>query len=465
MYSGLLELCGFEPDEIERERPRIDRAFEIWQITAEDINRAEDRIKRFFDLELTGMRKFRGICLKEFIDLTLAKEEGKKIVYSSFPPVAQVTGSMALMSDEVYCSVPEPMIMTVMGQYFGKLGPILEKAEEFWLPPGQAHCPFLQARLASVLGGMIPMPDLLIPVGLTCDQAGKTDEIIEYLHGIPVVHIDGCSDEDGERWPHANPRRVQYLVQELKNVARVFQEVIGLEFTEETMARGLAEWGKLKVIFDEISELRGWADPVPLSEKDWENICTAMVTCAGRTAREGVDAASILLEELRERTRRGVGVLEKGAPRVINLFPHASDPSVTEVIEKAGLASVTNFISVAASSLPDEYESIWEQLADRHMRGGQRSSGQLTINELKELCREWDIDGVIIAALSKCRIYNTFPRKAKEVLEREMDIPVLALEQDSVDSREYSAERFRTRVEPFAEILKDRKKRALKGGK
>jgi benzoyl-CoA reductase/2-hydroxyglutaryl-CoA dehydratase subunit BcrC/BadD/HgdB len=316
-----------------------------------------------------------------------------------------------------------------------------------------------------VLGGMVPMPDLLIPVGLTCDQAGKTDEIIEYLHGIPVVHIDGCSDEDGERWPHANPRRVQYLVQELKNVARVFQEVIGLEFTEETMARGLAEWGKLKVIFDEISELRGWADPVPLSEKDWENICTAMVTCAGRTAREGVDAASILLEELRERTRRGVGVLEKGAPRVINLFPHASDPSVTEVIEKAGLASVTNFISVAASSLPDEYESIWEQLADRHMRGGQRSSGQLTINELKELCREWDIDGVIIAALSKCRIYNTFPRKAKEVLEREMDIPVLALEQDSVDSREYSAERFRTRVEPFAEILKDRKKRALKGGK
>ena len=60
------------------------------------------------------------------------------------------------------------------------------------------------------------------------------------------------------------------------------------------------------------------------------------------------------------------------------------------------------------------------------------------------------------------RAYNIFPRKAKEVIEKELGIPVLALEQDSIDSREYTAERFRTRVEPFAELLKDRKKRALR---
>jgi benzoyl-CoA reductase/2-hydroxyglutaryl-CoA dehydratase subunit BcrC/BadD/HgdB len=463
MYSELLKLCGFEPEEVEKERSRIDRAFEIWGITAEDIKRAEERIKRFFDVGSIGMRKFRGIWLKEFVDLTLAKEEGKKIVYSSFPPVGEVTGSMALISEGVYCSVPEPMIMTIMGQYFGKLGPILEQAEKFWLPPGQAHCPFLQARLASMLGGMVPMPDLFITVGLTCEQAGKTDEIIEYLHGIPVVHIDSCNDEVGDHWPHANPRRVQYLVQEFKNVAKIFQQVIGLEFTEETVSRGLREWGRLKSIFGAISELRGRADPMPLSEKDWENVCSAMVTGAGRTVREGIDAANILLEELQERTRQGIGVLEKGVPRVINLFPHASDPAVTEVIEKVGLASVTNFISASVRSVPGEYESTWEQIADRHLRGGTRCTGRLAITELKEVCHEWDVDGVIIAALSKCRIYNTFPRKAKEVIEKELGIPVLALEQDSVDSREYSAERFRTRMEPFAEILKDRKKRALKG--
>jgi benzoyl-CoA reductase/2-hydroxyglutaryl-CoA dehydratase subunit BcrC/BadD/HgdB len=461
MYSGLLELCGFEPEDIERERPRIDKAFKIWQITAEDISRAEERIRRFFDLELTGMGKIRGIWLKEFVDLTLAREEGKKIVYSSFPPVAQVTGAISVMSDKVYCSVPELSIITVMGQYFGKLGPVLEKAEEFWLPSGQAHCPFLQTHLAGVLGGMVPVPDLLTTPGVTCDQAGKTDEIIEYLYGVPVVHLDSCCDEPGDHWPFPDPRRVQYLAQELRNAARVFQEVIGLELTEEVINQGQREYGKIKSLFDKLQELRGKADPLPMSEKDWENIFDAIGVCAKRVVREGPEALNTLLKELEERVDRGVGVVEKGAPRVINFFAHTSDPAVTEVIEKAGLASVVNAGTPSALNLPSEYESIWEQIADKTLRGGTRCSAQLMINQLKDLCREWDVDGVIIAVLAKCRVYNIFPRKAKEEIERELGIPVLAFEQDSVDSREYSAERFRTRVEPFAEMLKDRKKRAM----
>jgi hypothetical protein len=463
MYSELLKFCRFEPEEIEKEKPRIDRAFEIWGITAEDVKRAEERIKRFFDLELTGMRKIRGIWLKEFVDLTLAKEEGKKIVYSSFPPVAQITGAISVMSDRVYCSVPELVILTVMGQYFGKLGPILEQAENSWLPPGQAHCPFLQTRLAGVLGGMVPLPDLLTTPGVTCDQAGKTDDLIGYLRGVPVVHLDSCNDETGDYWPFPNPRRVRYLAQELKNVAQTFQQVIGLELTEEVINQGQREYSKIKSLFDKLQELRGKADPLPMGEKDWENVFDAITVCARRVVREGPDAFNTLLKELEERTDHGIGVLDKGAPRVVNLYSHTSDPAVTEVIEKAGLASVINAGTPSALNLPSEYESIWEQIADKSLRGGSRCSAQSMINQLKDHCREWNVDGVIIAALAKCRIYNIFPRKAKEVIEKELGIPVLALEQDSVDSREYSAERFRTRVEPFAEMLKDRKKRALKG--
>jgi len=29
MYTELFKLCSFEPDEIERERPRIDKAFKL----------------------------------------------------------------------------------------------------------------------------------------------------------------------------------------------------------------------------------------------------------------------------------------------------------------------------------------------------------------------------------------------------------------------------------------------------
>ena len=87
MYTELFKLCGFEAEEIEKERPRIDKAFKIVGIGVDDIERAEDRIKKYFDIELMGVRKVLGIWLKQLIDLALAREERKRLVYICFPPV------------------------------------------------------------------------------------------------------------------------------------------------------------------------------------------------------------------------------------------------------------------------------------------------------------------------------------------------------------------------------------------
>jgi len=87
VYSELFKLCGFEPEEIERERPRIDRAFQKLEIGPKDIARGEERLRKYFDVELLGVRKLMGIWLKILIDLVLAREEGKKLIYPSFPPL------------------------------------------------------------------------------------------------------------------------------------------------------------------------------------------------------------------------------------------------------------------------------------------------------------------------------------------------------------------------------------------
>jgi benzoyl-CoA reductase/2-hydroxyglutaryl-CoA dehydratase subunit BcrC/BadD/HgdB len=356
--------------------------------------------------------------------------------------------------------------MTVMGQYFGKLGPILEQAEKSWLPPGQAHCAFLQARLASIFGGMAAMPDLLISVGIACDQAGKTDEIIEYLKGIPVVHVDSCNDEHGAHWPYPDPRRVRYLGQELKNVSRVFKQVIGLELTEETINQGVSGWSRLKTIIDKIKNLRDQADPLPMSEKDWQNVFELGSLCSGRSVREGLDAVSTLLKEVQERVNQGKGVLPKGTPRVINFFGSSSDPAVTEVIEKAGLASVSGGGSHSTrreKSSSSMYKSVWEQIAAKNLNSAMHASAAIKIDDFKQQCGGGHVDGLIIAALVKCRAQAIHPRKAKDVIEKELGIPVLAIEFDNLDSREYTAEYFKSRVEPFAEMLKNRQKKTVRG--
>ena len=41
-YDKLLGLCDYEPEEIERERQRLERAFALLQLTPEDFTRAEE---------------------------------------------------------------------------------------------------------------------------------------------------------------------------------------------------------------------------------------------------------------------------------------------------------------------------------------------------------------------------------------------------------------------------------------
>lgn len=466
MYSDFLKICGFSREEIEKEWPRIKKAFQIWGITDDDVKKAEDRIKRFFDMELTGMFKIRRLWIKEFVDMTLAKIEGKQVIYSSLPTVSQLTAAMTNVSETVCCTVPEQVIMVVIGQFFGKLNPVLEKAEKTFLPPGQAHCPFLQARLGGILSGMIPVPDLFVSVGVACEQAGKTDEIIRYLKGTTVVHIDSCNDERGETWPYPDVRRVQYLGKEIKNAAEVFRQVTGFELTEEAINKGLSIWSRLATVIDKVQNLRENSDPMPMSHKDWHLVFETGTLSSAKTVDDAMDAVETILKEIQERVAQGKGIVKKGAPRVINSFGSTSDPAVTEVVEKAGLASIMGSIAPSArrqKRSSEMYKSVWEQIAAKNLNVALNASAALTIDVLKKQCEGSNVEGLVIAALVKCRSQAIHPRKAKEIIERDLGIPVLALEFDNLDSREYTAEYLRSRVEPFAEMIKSKKKNNLKG--
>lgn len=464
MYERFLELCGFEPEEIKREGPRVERAFEHWGIGSEDINRGEDRIRKFYDFQLIGVRKIIGIWLKEFADLTLAKQDGKKVIYSSFPPVSPLIGAMSTLSEKIYCCCPEVVTAVVMGQLFEKIHPILEKAEKFWLPPGQGHCSFLLTRFAIINEGMVPMPDLLSPAGTTCDQAPVTDEIIGQLHGVPVVVVESLNDESGEHYPYSSARRVRYVAQEIKNAAETFQRVIGQEFTEATQEQGSQAYGKLLSLCNQIQELRR-ADPLPLGAKDLALIRDLVGSCSRRGVEEGPAAAEILLGEMKQRIGQAIGVAEKGAPRVAADAPHLSNPAMTDVFEKAGLVLIASSLDIGKLiSFPSEYGSAWERAADTSIRSPSRYCASGSIAFYRSICQEWNVDGLILNPLVKCRFHCAPAIKVKQTLEKELGIPALLFEYDAIDTRDYTPEYVRSRVEPFAEILKERKRLEKSGG-
>ena len=69
------------------------------------------------------------------------------------------------------------------------------------------------------------------------------------------------------------------------------------------------------------------------------------------------------------------------------------------------------------------------------------------------------LDGYIAQYLYNCRPAALGSHSQKTYLEEKTGLPVLALEIDDFDSRAYSADSLRTKVETFAEMLKEKKGR------
>ena len=87
-YDDLLALCGFEKQEIDQERSRIENVFQKLELGPADMTIAEKWVMENHNIELNGVRKLLGLWLKELFDLVLAKEEGKKLLYYGFPTIS-----------------------------------------------------------------------------------------------------------------------------------------------------------------------------------------------------------------------------------------------------------------------------------------------------------------------------------------------------------------------------------------
>ena len=268
MYTELLKLCSFEPDEIERERPRIDRAFSKLGLGQEDFERGEQRLRRYLDMDLLGVRRFLGIWMRELVNLVLAREEHDKVVYSDFPMELRPLMSMMLSAGEkdIYFATPGQILNMTMGQIFDRLTPYLVAGEESGLPPGSAHCGLYQTRLGAMVKGVIPFPDLSVIASYHCDQPAEAEQLLHEVYGVPVVYLDSCSDANWGDWPKFNDHRVRYCGSQARKMFQTFEDMFGCTMTEEATRTTNRSNAIYRLTFQEMIELIGHADPQPISQ-------------------------------------------------------------------------------------------------------------------------------------------------------------------------------------------------------
>jgi hypothetical protein len=69
--------------------------------------------------------------------------------------------------------------------------------------------------------------------------------------------------------------------------------------------------------------------------------------------------------------------------------------------------------------------------------------------------RDIGLDGIILNYPVGCRDQCVGPMKVREIVGKDLGIPCVLLDFDHVETRLYSADVIASRVEPFAEMLKE----------
>jgi benzoyl-CoA reductase/2-hydroxyglutaryl-CoA dehydratase subunit BcrC/BadD/HgdB len=461
-YDNLLKLCGYEPEEIERERPRVERTFEKAELTPEDVIQAEKGISRYYNVEVEGVSQSLGLWLKCFIDVVLAKEEGKKVVYASAPPFYYLMAAIAGVSKDIYVCMPGVAVGSALGTIFGKTKPILEAAEGDLLPPALANCAQLQLELGGILKGVIPIPDLILSMAYACDQTPELDERIGERYGVPIIYVEGPNDQMGGDWPVIHYSKIKYIAEEAKSALAKFEEFTGHEVTEDHIRRSLRVCDGIFEGDKRLRDLYASADPLPINFSSFVSIGqlapTLSTTLMFDDVRKVLDLAYM---GIKKRIDRGEGVLPKGAPRIRVFTPWITDPSVSAMIENAGLAIIGytgTEITDSDQRESEHYKDIWEQGARIVSTAGPPDCGLGASKALAEVCRQYkkgdELDGVLLNYWFTCRPNSLCPIKMKELITQESGIPTLVLESNMFDTRDINTEALRTRIEAFAEVLK-----------
>jgi benzoyl-CoA reductase/2-hydroxyglutaryl-CoA dehydratase subunit BcrC/BadD/HgdB len=454
--NELLKLCGFETQEIEVELLRIQRAFDRLGITTEDIERGKQRLTKYYDVELEGIRKALRLCVREVIDSVLAREEGKKGIFYGFmaPGFETIGSALVSISKEVFSAHHSWALQIVVGCIFGNIIPILEAAEKKWLKAGVvAHCANVKTLLGPIALDLFPKPDLMVTAGFLCETSSKTIDLLHELYDIPIYCYDTCIDREFKEYSEATKRVVALAAKSLRRLVTRIQEIAGFGITDDMLWEAINTRRKLGDAVHKLKDLVASSDPLVLSPTH-DNIwmCLNSLTLNMDGLSEAIDAVNTLYEELQERVEKKVGVVEKGAPRIMAILPAGqTDPRLEHLACDVGLAIVASDLdfSVPYGETPkDPYMEIVIAL-----QNSLNTSLPRRIPLLIEGCKSFNVDGVLNRYHMGCRSVAGDALVIQNAVKKELGIPVLLLEWENFDPRVYDHEEYRRRLEVFKAMM------------
>jgi hypothetical protein len=452
----LLKLCGFEQDEVKSLLPRIERAFNKLNISPEDIVKGKQRLNKYYDIRLKSIRQILRLCVLEFVNCILSKEDNKIFISGIMSPGMEMVGSVLVTKSNQVIYAQQNTFFVVAGCIFDKLVPVLEAAETKWLKSGAvSHCANVKTLLGQFVTGTMPKPDLIVSSGFLCETAPKTLDLLHEIYGIAVYYYDSCQDRELSDYSEASKRLIAMAAKSSKKLVERIQDLVGFELKDDMFQEVMAARSKLNAANAELHTILENSDPVPLNYTNDILISTLnSLTFSVKGLEEATIILNTLCDELRERMNTKWGEERKGTPRLLAILPcHYSDPRLEYLIEQMGMTIVSSDCFSLPYKIPrDPYEAM-----NVHLYSSLGVGLPTRIPLIIDGCKRLRIKGVINRYHVGCRSVTGDAMVIAEALKQKLGIPVLTFEWEDFDSRVFDHERYAEKLEIFKTILDNKK--------
>ncbi len=334
-----------------------------------------------------------------------------------------------------------------------KMAPeICAEAEKYGYSPdlcSYARCDLGHFLSGKTPAGKLPKPDLLFASNNICQTVSYWYKELAHAYRIPLIMFDTpfvfreLSDSD-----------IAYMVAQLQDMVPQLERISGRKFTdkkfEEVLRLGRdssALWGEV------LGTMKN--RPAPMS------IFDAFVHLAPIVSLRGLPVAfeyyQILLAELRERVRNGIGGIAHEKRRLMwdNIAIWYKLSAWSRLFAERGCnfvaATYTNAWAETIHHL-DENDP-WTSMVKAYSLIILNHHLDHRLKLMSQMIQDYAVDGLVIHSARSCKPYSVGQYDIKRLLSDRLGVPSVIIEADITDSRVFSEEQANTRLEAFFETL------------
>jgi bcr-type benzoyl-CoA reductase subunit B len=315
-------------------------------------------------------------------------------------------------------------------------------------------CSYARIDLGACFSGMtpvgkLPKPDLLFASNNICQTVVYWFKVLAYHWNIPLIIFDTPYN-----FEEITEKDTSYMVSQFKEMIPTLEEISGEQFNYDKflhiikIAREASTtWGKV------LGTMK--ARPAPMTIFDAFGHLAPIVSLRGLPV--ALNYYRSLLRELEDRVEKGIGAITNERKRLMwdNIAIWYKVRDLSDIFAKQGMnfvtATYTNAWAETVLHLDTNYP--FESMAKAYSLVILNNNLNHRLELMQRLIKEYQVDGLVIHSARSCKPYSVGQYDLKRLLMKRLGVPSVIIEADITDSRVYSEEQTRTRLEAFFEAM------------